>query len=226
MRTPMLARFTAPRFVLLAAGALLLGACRDQATAPVPTERGSFAATAEERESSFQPNAATKALYGVVDGTYSVTFDPRSTQSFELGPNHLDIPAYSVCNLATSGYGAAYWNAPCSAQTAPVTLTVVIKNAISDNPSVQFFPAMRFNPSKNVQLYMYAPKVSPSDAKEWLMFYCADGGKCVNEQLTDSDLTTYIDRSDSVLFRRIKHFSGYVVAEFAAQAAAAVDPIP
>ena len=175
MRTPKLARSTASRLVMLAAGALLLGACRDEVTAPAPAP-SSIVAKTPEAQSSFQPTAATKALFGVVDGTYSVTFDPTRTQSFSLGPNHLDIPAYSVCNLLTSGYGAAYWNKSCSPQYAPVTLTVVIKNAKSANPSVQFFPALRFNPTKNVQLFMYAPNVSQTDAKNWLMFYCADGG--------------------------------------------------
>ena len=45
------------------------------------------------------------------------------------------------------------------------------------------------------------------------MFYCPDKGKCVDESLTDSDLTTYIDYPNNILFRRIKHFSGYTVAE-------------
>jgi hypothetical protein len=224
MRTPKLARFTASRLVLLAAGALLLGACRDQVTAPAPLPDNAAVASTPERESSFQPTAATKALFGVVDGTYAVAFDPTRNQSFSLGPNHLDIPANSVCNLLTSGYGPSFWNTPCSPQTLPVLLTVVIKNAKSSNPSVQFFPALRFSPSKTVQLFMYAPKVSPTDAKNWLMFYCADGSSsCSNEQLTDSDLTTYIDYRNSVLFRRIKHFSGYVVAEFADEAKSALN---
>ncbi|MEP6992033.1 MAG: hypothetical protein ABJA80_13965 [bacterium] len=161
----------------------------------------------------FVPSASAKALIGVADGTYAVTFDPTRDQQFYLGPNHLSMPAYSICNLLTSGYGVDYWDRSCSPQTLPVTLTVVIKNAASDNPSIQFFPAMRFNPAKTVQLFMYAPKVSRTDAKNWLMFYCPDGGACLDESLKDTSLITNIDYYNNVLFRRVKHFSGYTVAE-------------
>ncbi len=207
MRMPMQARLSVSRVTLLAS-ALFLGACAGEVTSPAPSTM-----RAVEASSMFVPTAASKALIGVVDGTYAVTFDPKQTQSFSLGPNHLDIPAHAVCNLLTSGYGADYWNRSCSPQTLPVTLTVVIKNSQSAHPEVQFFPAMRFNPTKNVQLYMYAPKVSRNDARNWLMLYCADHGGCVDESATDSALTTYIDYTNNVLFRRVKHFSGYVVAE-------------
>jgi hypothetical protein len=46
-----------------------------------------------------------------------------------------------------------------------------------------------------------------------LLYYSPDGITRINEALTDSDLTTYIDYTNNVLFRRVKHFSGYVVAE-------------
>ncbi|HET6336265.1 MAG TPA: hypothetical protein VFG30_23750 [Polyangiales bacterium] len=159
------------------------------------------------------PTVSQKALIGVVDGTYAVVFDPKRDQSFSLGPNRLDIPANSVCNLLTSGYGEKYWNKSCSPHQLPIVLTVVIKNSQSTHPEVQFFPAMRFNPNKSVQLFMYAPKVSKTDAKNWLMLYCPDKGGCEDESATDSDLTTFIDYNNNVLFRRVKHFSGYVVAE-------------
>ena len=207
MLRPTQARTVAARFTLIA-GAMFLGACSGEVTAPAAAP-----SRAIEARSMFVPSASAKALIGVADGTYSVTFDPTRDQSFYLAANHLNIPAYSVCNLLTSGYGAAYWNHSCSPQTLPVTLTVVIKNAASSNPSVNFFPAMRFNPDKTVRLFMYAPNVSPNDAKNWSMFYCPDIGKCVDESLTDSALATNIDYSSNVLFRRVKHFSGYTVAE-------------
>lgn len=208
MRKPMLARLTVSRLTILAT-ALLLGACAGEVASPA----ASTPARAVEASSSFVPSAASKALIGVVDGTYAVTFDPSRSQSFALGPNHLDIPAHAVCNLLTSGYGEDYWNRDCSPQRLPVTLTVIIKNASGTHPEVQFFPAMRFNPSKSVQLFIYAPKVSRDDAKNWLLYYSPDHGKRIDESLTDRDLATYIDYNHNVLFRRVKHFSGYVVAE-------------
>ena len=161
----------------------------------------------------FVPSDAAKALIGVVDGTYSVTVDPTKDNSFNLGPNHLDIPAYGICNLVTSGYGPGYWDRSCQPQTLPVTLTVIIKNASSDHPSIDFYPAMRFNPYRSVRLYMYAPNVSVADAKNWQMLYCPDFGGCFDESVNDSSLQTRIDYTNNVLFRRVKHFSGYTVAE-------------
>jgi hypothetical protein len=208
MRMPMQARLSASLVTLLAS-ALLLGACAREVTSPAASTPN----RAIEATSMFVPSASTKALIGVADGTYSVTFDPNHKQSFSLGPNHLDIPVNAVCDLLTSGYGASYWNRPCSPQKKPVTLTVIIKNSQSAHPEVQFLPAMRFDPNTSVELYMYAPRVSARDAKNWLMLYCPDSGKCIDESLTDRDLTTYIDYTNNVLFRRVKHFSGYVVAE-------------
>ena len=199
---------TALRFALLA-GAAVLGACSSEVTSPKATSTHGNEAT-----SLFVPSASAKALIGVVDGTYAVTFDPTQDQRFYLGPNFLSLPANSICNLLTSGYGAAYWDAPCTPQTGPMILTVVIKNAASVNPSIQFYPAMRFNPDKLVQLFMYAPNVSKTDAKNWMMLYCTDLNVCSDESAKDKSLTTSIDYDSNVLFRRVKHFSGYTVAEY------------
>jgi hypothetical protein len=179
--------------------------------------------TTTQRASTFVPTAAQKALIGVTDGTYRVTFDPKKDQVIPLGPNRLEIPAYAVCSLGGSSYGPAFWNAPCSPQMAPVQLTITVKNAASDNPSVDFQPAMRFSPDKVVQLFFYVPNVSQTDAKNWVITYCPNAGSgsiststsgsggCVNEALTDPDLQTFVDYNASVLFRRLKHFSRYEV---------------
>jgi len=184
--------------------------------------------TTTQRASTFVPTAAQKALIGVTDGTYRVTFDPKKDQVIPLGPNRLEIPAYAVCSLGSSSYGPAFWNAPCSPQMAPVQLTITVKNAASDKPSVDFQPAMRFSPEKVVSLYFYVPNVSQADAKNWVITYCPNAGSgsisssssgsgssgsggCVNEALTDPDLQTFVDYDANVLFRRLKHFSRYQV---------------
>lgn len=207
MLTPKLARAVFTRYSVLV-GALILGACSGEVSSPAKASLKTLQGT-----SMYAPSDADKALIGVVDGTYSVTFDPTKDESFALGPNHLDIPANGICDLVTSGYGAAYWDKACTPQVLPVTLTVVIANAASDHPSINFYPAMRFSPSKTVQLFMYAPNVTPTDAKNWLMSYCPDLGACFDESLTDTSLATVIDYGHDMLFRRVKHFSGYTVAE-------------
>jgi hypothetical protein len=194
-------------------------ACGTDVTAPTPAVPLTGSRTPEAR-SSFSPTEANKALVGVADGVYTVTFNPAVNQVFALGPNRLEIPANAVCNLTTSGYGSAYWNRPCSPETKPVTLTVTVKDAKSSNPQVDFQPAMRFNPDTKVSIYFYVRDVSRQKAKDWTILYCpllANSGKdsngCVNESLTDTDLTSYVDYRASVLFRRIKHFSAYKVSD-------------
>jgi hypothetical protein len=195
------------RRLAVLAGALMTGACSAEVTsAPAPS-------TAINTPSMFVPTASQKALVGISDGTYVVTVDTRYNQSFGVGGNHLDIPAGAICDLTTSGYGPAFWDAPCKPAKGKIQLTIVIKNASSAHPSIDFFPSMRFNPTTNVELYMYAPRVSTDDAKNWQMFYCPGKGACYDESLTDPSLATKIDYTNNVLFRRVKHFSGYTVAE-------------
>jgi hypothetical protein len=196
------------RRIAMLLSALVLSACSADVTTAPPAAK-----VAESTQSMFVPSASAKSMIGVVDGTYAVTIDPTRDQSFNLGPNHLDIPAGGICNLTRSGYGPQYWDRPCQSQRLPVVLTVIIKNANSEHPSIDFFPAMRFNPSTKVQLFMYAPRVSRREAKNWQMLYCPDHGGCFDESRTDESLLTGVDYTNNVLFRRVKHFSGYTVAE-------------
>ena len=191
---------------LIVATGTLIGACAGEVTAP-------SAAASHEATSMFVPSAATKALIGVADGVYKVTFDPTKNQSIPLGPNRIVIPADAVCDLGSSGYGADMWNKRCRPETDAVTLVITIKNASSVHPSMDFAPAMRFNPDRDVQLFMYAPHVGKNDAKNWVMLYCPDLGRCYDESVKDGSLATSIDRANNMLFRRVKHFSGYTVAE-------------
>ncbi len=205
MRMPKQARSTVVRNTLFACAALL-GACSGEVTSPT----AATPAKSVEAVSAFVPTAAQKALIGVIDGTYSVAIDPRYNQSLVLGPNRLNIPANSICRLGASGYGPTTWNNACTPHALPIVLTVIIKNSQTDHPQVDFHPAMRFSPTKNVQLFMYVPQVSQSDATNWIMKYCDNSGTCIDESKTDASLTSYVDRNASVLFRRIKHFSGYL----------------
>jgi hypothetical protein len=97
-----------------------------------------------------------------------------------------------------------------------VTITVVITGAATDTPRIDFHPSMRFSPDKNVQLFMYAPNQLLSDS--WKLGYCNDENVCVDEAKTDLDMQSYIDRDASVVFRRVKHFSGFLVFSFAEDA--------
>ena len=222
-------RFRIVALVLCGGVVVASSACSVDSKTLAPSSASS--STTAVRSSPFVPTAAQKALIGVTDGTYKVTFDPKQDQVFSLGPNRLEIPAWAVCKLGTTSYGPEFWNASCTPQTTLVQLTITVKNAASDNPSVDFQPAMRFSPNKVVQLYFYVPNVSQQDAKNWVITYCPNSGSgstsltstnsgsgstgtsggCLNEALTDPDLQTFVDYDANMLFRRLKHFSRYQV---------------
>lgn len=206
MRTPIHVRM---RFTLtgVAAASVLLAACAGEATAPKAAPHAS-----QLRSSPFVPTQMQKALVGVSDGSYVFTIDPSQDQSLSLGASHIDIPANAVCELSSSSYGPEHWNESCVPESAPVTITAVVKNAATDHPSVEFQPALRFNPETVVSLYLYVTDQATLDASR-VMKYC-DGQTCVDESLTDPSLQSNVDAVNNVVFRRIKHFSGYVVAEF------------
>ena len=192
----------------VATASLLLAGCARDTTSPnvAPPQ------PSELRTSPFVPTAAQRALVGVSDGTYRFTVNPGQSQSLSLGASGLYLPANAICSLASSSYGASYWNDDCAPESSPVTITAVVTNAATDHPSVDFQPAMRFNPRASVFLYLTVTNQATLDATK-VMKYCNAAG-CVDESLTDRDLKSYVDTQNKVVFRRIKHFSGYVVAEY------------
>ena len=212
MRLPMMARSRVslvPLLTTVATASLLLAGCSGDATSPSAAQPKSLSAL---RTSPFVPTGAQRALVGVSDGSYTFQIDPTQAQSLQFGASHLDIPANAVCDLATSSYGVGTWNDACAAQTDTFTITAVVKDAATDHPSVEFQPALRFNQQTNVNLYLYVTDQATLDNSKVLK-YCNETG-CVDESLTDPDLISNVDVDNKVVFRRIKHFSGYVVAEF------------
>jgi hypothetical protein len=215
MRLPMMARSRVslvPLLTTVATASLLLAGCSGDATSPSaakPTQQLSVL-----KSSPFVPSGAQRALVGVSDGTYTYQIDPSEAQSLQFGASHLDIPANAVCDLATSTYGVGTWNDSCAAQTDTFTITAVVKDAATDHPSVEFQPALRFNPASTVNLYLYVTDQATLDASKVMKYCNADG--CVDESIADPDLRSNVDVENKVVFRRIKHFSGYVVAEFSA----------
>lgn len=152
-------------------------------------------------------------LSGVVDGVYTVTINPTVDQTMMLGPSHLDLPAGSVCALGTSGYGPSTWDAPCTPESGSVTITATVRNASSNHPSVEFAPAMRFNPSTRVNLYLYVTDAATLSNMATVLYCGPFSATCVDESQADATLTTTINSASNLVSRRIKHFSGYMVSE-------------
>lgn len=207
MRLPMMARSRISLLSVLVMTGVGLAGCAGDATAP------KTAPWSELATSPFVPTDAQKALVGVSDGSYKFLIDPSQAQSLALGASHLDIPANAVCDLATSSYGAEHWDESCAAQTDTFSITAIVRNAATDHPSVDFEPALRFSPDKNVMLYLFVTNDATLDASR-LVKYCNATG-CVDESIADPSLVSSVDVENRVAFRRIKHFSGYLVSSFA-----------
>lgn len=205
MRLPMMARYRISTLATLALMGVLLTGCAADNVRPLAQPASQL------RTSPFAPTAAQKALVGVSDGTYSFVIDPSQDQSLSFGASYLQIPANSVCDLATSSYGSDHWNEACTAQTDTFTVTAVVRNAATDHPSVDFEPALRFSPDKTVSLYLYVTDDVTLDNSR-VMKYCNASG-CVDESLTDPTLASSVDLANRVVFRRIKHFSGYIILQ-------------
>ncbi|MDB4878757.1 MAG: hypothetical protein JWL60_203 [Gemmatimonadetes bacterium] len=205
MRLSHLARSLRSTVALLGSG-LLFGACGD-ISAPRATEAGSI-----DAESPFSPSAASRALVGVTDGTYRFSVDPTRDESLRLGANLLHIPANAVCNRTTSSYGSRHWNDRCVPETARFMVTAVVTGAATDSPRIDFHPALRFSPTRKVNLFMYMPDPAQQKAaRNWSILYCNDANLCVDESLTDRSLRTHVDKKSKVAYRQIKHFSGFIL---------------
>jgi hypothetical protein len=213
MRLPTPARTRPSSIFALALASVLLVACVGESTGP-----SAPSALPAHPSSQFAVVDANKALSGVSDGSYTFTFDPHKDQKFFFGPNFVTIPHDAVCEMnGSSGYGEAYWNKNCALEKDSVTINVVIRNAASEHPGIEFYPAMRFNPAKQVILSIYAQNPTLQDAQALTMLYCGETGACIDESTTDSQLVTKIDTGKHLVFRRIKHFSGYVVWSLASE---------
>lgn len=209
-----MSRFSRFKIIGLAlSGVVVASSCTFDSTSPTLSDQ-----TTATARSSFVPTEAEKARYVIGAGvsSYKVTINPNELNTFTLGSNAIVIPAHAVCRLADSGYGVGTWNNACAPETSPIAVTVTVRADNSGRPRMDFQPAMRFSPDVDVELFMFT-RQARKEARQFKIYYCADDSiedeKCVDESLTDRDLRTYVDPSSSVIFRRIKHFSGYLVAE-------------
>jgi hypothetical protein len=227
-------QFRILRGILIGSLVLAASACSieplQQTTAPSRTAGEGSGSAASDSSGPDGAAAGSQLPDMSQDGTYSLTLDPSVANTLVMGPNRLAIPAGAICAVGSSSYGPEFWNSPCASETKAVTLTIVISSKSAAGTSIDFNPALRFEPASNVTLTLSAPSVSVKDAKEWVILYCPsatsttsgqgaggngggkDGNKCVNESLKDKDLRTHIDYDLKQLFRRIKHFSRYAVA--------------
>ena len=171
----------------------LAAACSDSTVAPTS-------------EAAFKAPAAFNRTIGVK--VFRVSGRDGATQ--RLGQHIINIPGGAVCDPATSTYGLGEWDKPCNVLKGSILITATMMEDVNHRPYVDFQPALRFVPTKEVTLYLRSGQ-TPT-ATSWNIEYCTNAGFCYDESKNDASLATFRVGRSAILGRRIKHFSGYSLA--------------
>ena len=145
-----------------------------------------------------------------------LTIDPNTSRTYAFGQNWIHFPAHSICDPATSGYGIGLWDTPCTAATQPVQVTVKWTGRggyafAVFSPELRFVPADARNGSRWVILSLHSQR-KLHDLDAYSILYDAGGNDWIDESLTDPTLRARLDPLHNSVYRRVKHFSGYMVA--------------
>lgn len=196
---------------LVLAGALtLMAACSaaDQSVAPLAKQTRPIGAPSPDVIMDFVAPDSTSVDFTVTP----------SGGMFVLGKHAVFFPDHGICDPATSSYGPGEWDAPCTPLDAPMKFHAEVRASANGETWVDFTPAVRFvpttDPNRTVWMMMkVGTDVTAENYSGFGMLWMPNGvtTEVVNEAATDSTLRTYIDIQRDVVFRRVKHFSGYLV---------------
>jgi hypothetical protein len=177
----------------LAALAFTLAACSDS-----PVDPASSTLKPEGAHLTLASTSVTTAtLYPQYDNVY-----------VSVEGHRIVIPAYSICQIGVSGYGPGFWDKSCTPQTSPIVFTITTSVDTDGSSRVSVKPDVRFVPGKRVMAYFKDTKGSVTSGS--YIAYCFTDG-CIDEGKIDASMTTYRDPSQGIIYRRLKHFSGYNV---------------
>jgi len=176
----------------VAAVAVLLTACGDSNP------------TGASAPSALPPSASIlqSQPYGVTQFNVS----PGSPQTAVIGDHKIVFDKYAICDLDASGYGPDTWDQPCTPTRSTIRITATYWTDLQGNPQIDFWPAMRFNPASSVVLYMKDKSALETNRIFWIDAF----GRMVDESVNDPSVATQVG-TNGFKFRRIKHFSGYVI---------------
>src|SRR5687767_14780104 len=134
--------------------------------------------------------------------------------TFVLGVHSIVFPANSICDPSSS-YGESEWDAPCVAADTNLTFHVELRRDTAGRSWMDFTPSVRFVPSEDaaqwVVLFMNIRENSEDVAEQMptILWTSGIGAEGVDEAVSDSSLRTYHIPETGIVYRRIKHFSGY-----------------
>jgi hypothetical protein len=202
------------RFLGISLSLLAAAACSDTSTTPTSTR--SFSADAP----AFDFTAGGRFAFG--DNRTSFTVTPAGG-SFTI--NRLftvNFSADAICDPSVSSYGEGTWDDACATLSKPITITASTRLS-NGRVAVDFQPALRFSPSAFVTIssdlvsgtvrsnrhYFRANRTALSPLT---MSYAKTlDGSSVADYLSDPSLVTHVDLNTGTVWRRVKHFSGYLM---------------
>ena len=199
------------------AALITVAACSDTGTAPQGSPASVRSATG---------SAAPAFDYGAVGHFGSQSSDFTLTAgggSFSVGGLFtMNFPANSVCDPSQSTYGDGQWDAPCVTLGAGQSVAVHAKTLLTPNGMrVDFTPHLRFAPGTNVTISTdaFAPVLTqnrsyfaqhPEELNSMAINYALSlSASPVEDFLSDPTVITHVDLKTGLVWRRVKHFSGY-----------------
>ena len=195
-------------------------ACSDTMSAPQANHRPPFDINALRPDAAVAPGPLTPPGPGdaLPKGLQNKTLniDPNVGRTYAFGENWIYFPARAICDPATSGYGPTVWDAPCTPVNKKFSVTVHWSNK-GGYAFVRFSPELRFAPADGqsvtqwVILSLHGNK-KLKDLEPYSILYNSDAGTWIDESLADPTLQSWVDQQHNSVVRRVKHFSGYMVA--------------
>lgn len=191
-------------------------ACSDAPMAPRAAERPAFDIDALQPLDS-RGSASGGTYASTDDSVATLTIDPNVSRTYGFGLNWVYFPARAICDPTTSGYGVTLWDAPCTPLTSRIQVTVHWSSR-GGHAFAQFSPELRFAPAdaRSVARWVILSLHDSRrihDVNQYSILYSGkDTGGWIDESLTDPTLRAWIDPLRNSVVRRVKHFSGYMVA--------------
>jgi hypothetical protein len=202
-------------YIFVGAVALLVGACRDAGLEPNRSAVSPTGSASLSKSSSNQNHT--------VIGT--IELSPNGG-TYHVGDFDVVMPAGAVCDPKTAKYGPKHWDDDCIPARQSITVSVVAQKQ-HGQVSIDFQPDIRFRPaagSVRIETRAYSDLLTSSAVRQlspgssyfdqFAISYVPTGKTTRIDEVQstgDRSLATHVDLSTGVVWRRVKHFSGYTI---------------
>jgi hypothetical protein len=155
----------------------------------------------------------------------TLTISP-SGGTYHIGDFDVVIPAGAVCDPQATAYGVGHWDEDCVPANRDITVSVVAETH-KDQVSIDFKPDLRFRPSAGwvtIRTAAYSDLLTSDAVRQlprtssyfsnYVILYVPSGGQAHIDEVRstgDASMVTHVDLTSGIVWRRVKHFSGYVV---------------